>query len=72
MRRVDFGDRTVIPFATSQGSPSGLSGRYLKEAARGSWFQHIAIEVPGEGAKTKWMESVASSELEKLDRKPAP
>ncbi|MGN0909642.1 MAG: carboxymuconolactone decarboxylase family protein [Succinivibrio sp.] len=27
-------------------------------AARDSWFQHLAIEVPGKGSSTKWLEKV--------------
>lgn len=50
--------------------PAGV--KHWHGAARGSWFQHIAIEVPGEGAKTRWMEPVDATELEKLNRKPAP
>ena len=31
-----------------------------------SWFSHIAIEVPGEGTSSEWLESVPDEEYEKL------
>lgn len=31
-----------------------------------SWFQHLAIEVPGESSRTQWCEPVADDEYEKL------
>lgn len=35
-------------------------------AAADSWFQHLAIEVPGENAKTEWCEPVSDEEYLKL------
>lgn len=35
-------------------------------AAKNSWFQHIAIEVPAEGASNEWLESVNDEEYNKL------
>ena len=35
-------------------------------AAKDAWFQHIAIEVPGEEASTEWCEAVADADYEKL------
>ncbi|MBR1543825.1 MAG: carboxymuconolactone decarboxylase family protein [Muribaculaceae bacterium] len=35
-------------------------------AARDSWFQHIAIGVPAEGATTTWLEPVIEEEYDKL------
>lgn len=35
-------------------------------AADDSWFQHLAIEVPGESSRTQWCEPVADDEYEKL------
>jgi len=35
-------------------------------AAAGSWFQHLAVEVPGENCKTEWCEPVSDSEYENL------
>lgn len=35
-------------------------------AAHGSWFQHLAIEVPGENSKTQWCEPVSDEEYDKL------
>ena len=31
-----------------------------------SWFSHIAVEVPGEGASTEWCEPVSDEEYSKL------
>lgn len=35
-------------------------------AAAGSWFQHLAIEVPGESAGNEWLEPVSDEEYKKL------
>ena len=35
-------------------------------AARDSWFQHIALAVPAEGASAEWLEPVASEDYDKL------
>ena len=35
-------------------------------ATADSWFQHLAIEVPGESSRTQWCEPVADDEYEKL------
>ena len=35
-------------------------------AAHDSWFAHIAIEVPAEGAKNEWCEPVSEEEYKKL------
>ena len=35
-------------------------------AAADSWFQHLAIEVPGENRKTEWCEPVSDKEYENL------
>lgn len=36
-------------------------------AAKDSWFQHIAIEVPSEGASNEWLEPVDQEEYKKLE-----
>ena len=36
-------------------------------AAKDSWFQHLAIEVPGEDTGTEWCEPVQSEEYERLE-----
>ena len=36
-------------------------------AARDSWFQHIAIGVPAEGASAEWLEPVTDVEYDKLE-----
>lgn len=35
-------------------------------AAADSWFQHLAVEVPGENCKTEWCEPVSDEEYGKL------
>lgn len=35
-------------------------------AAADSWFQHLALEVPGENCKTEWCEPVSDEEYNKL------
>ncbi|MBN6080528.1 carboxymuconolactone decarboxylase family protein [Aggregatibacter actinomycetemcomitans] len=35
-------------------------------AAKDSWFQHLAIEVPGEGISNEWLEPVSDEEYSKL------
>jgi quercetin dioxygenase-like cupin family protein len=35
-------------------------------AAANSWFQHLAIEVPGENCETEWCEPVSDEEYKKL------
>ena len=35
-------------------------------AAADSWFQHLAIEVPGDNCKTQWCEPVSDEEYKKL------
>ena len=44
--------------------PAGV--KHWHGAAENSWFQHIAIEVPGENCKTEWCEEVADEEYSKL------
>lgn len=36
-------------------------------AAKDSWFQHLAIEVPGEDCKTEWCEEVTDEEYSNLE-----
>lgn len=35
-------------------------------AAKDSWFAHLAVEVPAEGASNEWMEAVNQADYEKL------
>lgn len=35
-------------------------------AAPDSWFQHLALEVPGEGCKTEWCEEVSDKQYSEL------
>lgn len=44
--------------------PAGV--KHWHGAAADSWFQHLAIEVPGKNAKTEWCERVSDEEYSKL------
>ena len=35
-------------------------------AARDSWFAHLAVEVPGEGASNEWLEPVSDEDYDSL------
>lgn len=35
-------------------------------ATANSWFQHLAVEVPGENCKTEWCEPILDEEYQKL------
>lgn len=35
-------------------------------AKSNSWFSHLAVEVPGKGTETEWLEPVSDSEYQKL------
>lgn len=35
-------------------------------AAKDAWFQHLAIEVPGEETSTEWCEEVSDADYDKL------
>ncbi len=57
-RRLRPGDVVDIPAEV----------KHWHGATAGSWFQHIAIAVPAEGASNEWLEPVADSEYDKLER----
>ena len=44
--------------------PEGV--KHWHGAAKDSWFQHLAIEVPGEGIVNEWCEPVSDEEYDKL------
>lgn len=44
--------------------PAGV--KHWHGAPSDSWFQHLAIEVPGENCKTEWCEPVSDKEYENL------
>ena len=44
--------------------PAGV--KHWHGAAPDSWFQHLAIEVPGEGTSNEWLESVSDEEYARL------
>ncbi len=45
--------------------PAGV--KHWHGAAADSWFQHLAIEVPGVNCKTEWCEPVSDEAYAKLD-----
>lgn len=55
-RELNPGDVVVIP--------AGM--KHFHGAASDSWFQHLAIEVPGENCKTEWCEPVSDEEYSEL------
>lgn len=55
-RALNPGDAIVIP--------AGV--KHWHGAAKGSWFSHLALEVPGEGAASEWLEPVSDIEYEGL------
>ena len=44
--------------------PAGV--KHWHGAAKDSWFQHLAIEVPAKGGKNVWLEPVTDEEYNKL------
>ena len=44
--------------------PAGV--KHWHGASAGSWFQHLAIEVPGSNCRTEWYEPVSDAEYNKL------
>ncbi len=38
-------------------------------AKAGSWFSHIAVEVPGEDSRTEWLEAVTDEEYDTMSEK---
>ena len=55
-RELHPGDVVNIPAET----------KHWHGAAKDSWFTHIAVEVPSDGAKTEWLEPVTDEEYNKL------
>lgn len=45
--------------------PAGV--KHWHGAAANSWFQHLALEVPGENCKTEWCEPVTDEEYGELE-----
>lgn len=44
--------------------PAGV--KHWHGAAPDTWFQHLAIEVPGENCRTEWCETVSDEDYAKL------
>lgn len=55
-RKIKPGDVVNIP----------ANVKHWHGAASDSWFQHLAIEVPGDNCKTQWCEPVSDDEYKKL------
>lgn len=50
------------------GRHGGISAgvKHWHGAAKDSWFSHIAVEKPGQGCSTEWLEPVSDEEYFKL------
>ena len=46
--------------------PAGV--KHWHGAAPDSWFQHLAVEVPGEGGRNEWLEPVDDAAYAKATR----
>jgi 4-carboxymuconolactone decarboxylase len=55
-RELRAGDVVNIPPET----------KHWHGAAKDSWFSHVAVEVPADGASTEWLEPVSDEEYERL------
>ena len=44
--------------------PAGV--KHWHGAAKDSWFQHLSLEVPGEGTSNEWLEPVTDEVYDKL------
>ena len=55
-RKLNPGDVVHIP----------ANEKHWHGAAADSWFQHLAVEVPGENCKTEWCEPVSDDEYKNL------
>lgn len=55
-RELKEGDVVVIP--------AGM--KHWHGAAKDSWFVHIALEIPGENARTEWLEPVSDAQYAEL------
>lgn len=43
-----------------------LEVKHWHGAAKDSWFQHLAVEVPADGASNEWLEAVEDEEYSRL------
>lgn len=55
-RKLKAGDVVHIP----------ANVKHWHGAVADSWFQHLAVEVPGEGCSNEWCEPVSDEEYDKL------
>lgn len=46
--------------------PAGV--KHWHGAARDSWFSHVALEVPGEGCSSEWLEPVSGEQYGELEQ----
>ena len=47
-------------------SASGISLSSESPVVMDSWFSHLAVEVPAEGASNEWMEPVSDEDYNRL------
>lgn len=46
-----------------------ISVKHWQGASKDSWFQRLALEIPGENGLTEWHEAVGDKEYMKLTKK---
>ena len=59
---------TIDPAELKAGDVVNISPevKHWHGAAKDSWFQHLAVEVPAEGASNEWLEFLPEEEYDKL------
>ena len=59
---------TIDPAELKAGDVVNISPevKHWHGAAKDSWFQHLAVEVPAEGASNEWLEFLPEEEYNKL------
>ncbi len=67
-----FTGECYLKILTTEGVPIGnvsfapKTVNHWHGAAKDSWFQHLAVEVPAEGGSNEWLEPVDEEEYNKL------
>ena len=65
---MNGGEKTLFPQELHPGDvvviPANV--KHWHGAARDSWFVHLAVEVPGDGTTTEWLEPVDENQYQRL------
>lgn len=66
--KMSLRDRSMITISAlmAQGLFPQLKSHFILGKKHGSWFSHLAIEVPGENTSNEWLEQVTDEEYNKL------